>query len=377
MLDKIYKLQDTLDIYVSDLDSGKILITFHRMTTRERIEIISTKEVASFLAHFNGKDNVNQILNTLGEFSKESAIKLIKFLLEEHFIYEVTKKEDNPRFSRQIAYFNDMVLNHSGEKSQHLLKTKKIVILGCGAVTANIAETLVRAGVEQFILVDFKRVKKSNIIRDTYIRYSDIGKYKVDVLANYLKRINRNINITLFYDILKPETDLNTWISDDVSLVVNGCDEPYIGHTSLKIGRFLQSKNIPMYVMGGFDAHLMSSGELIFPPKTPCIDCCQKTFSNSLRDWKPTYITSEKPLALVKGKSKEMAQEQLFNIGGAGGLSIMSSFSANLSCIRLIQFLIGDKMLDYKTIRYEFLLNSGEITSFEMFKQPTCEVCGG
>ena len=97
-----------------------------------------------------------------------------------------------------------------------------------------------------------------------------------------------------------PQTDLNNWITDDVDLVINGCDEPYIGHTSLKIGRFLQKKNIPMYVMGGFDAHLMSSGELVFSPYTPCIDCCQQTFQKALTNWKPTYTEVEKPEILIK-----------------------------------------------------------------------------
>lgn len=59
----------------------------------------------------------------------------------------------------------------------------------------------------------------------------------------------------------------------------------------------------------------------------------------------------------------------LFDIGGSGGLSIMSLFSANLSCLRIIQFLTGDQEFDYKTERYEYLIDRGEMTAFEMVKQ--------
>lgn len=54
MLNKKFKLQDTLDIYLSDLEDGKVLITFSRMTTRERKEIITHRSVAEFLAGLNG-----------------------------------------------------------------------------------------------------------------------------------------------------------------------------------------------------------------------------------------------------------------------------------------------------------------------------------
>lgn len=378
MLNKKFKLQDTLDIYLSDLEDGKVLITFSRMTTRERKEIITHRSVAEFLAGLNGKQTANEILENLGEFSDEQAIKLLEFLQSQHFIYESQDLVVNPRYSRQIAYFDDMILNHSGIESQALLQDKHIIIIGCGAVTGAMAEILVRAGVQKITLIDSKKVRNSDLIRHLFCRYKDIGQYKVDVLADYLKRINKNIVIKLFYDFLQPKTDLSQWISDDADLVINGCDEPYLGHTSLKIGRFVQTKYIPMYVMGGFDAHLMSSGELVYPPKTPCIDCCQRTFQTALTDWKPTYTNTKKPEILIESKSNTFNDERLFDIGGSGGLSIISLFSANLSCLRIIQFLTGDQEFDYKTERYEYLIDRGEMTAFEMVKQNNlCRVCNG
>lgn len=378
MLNKKFKLQDTLDIYLSDYKDERVLITFSRMTTRERKEIITHRAVAEFLASLNGEQPAKEILNTLGDFSEEQAVKLLEFLQSQHFIYENQNVVVDPRFSRQIAYFDDMVLNHTGVESQTLLQNRHIVIIGCGAVTGAMAEILVRAGVQKITLVDSKKVRASDLVRHLFCRYKDIGQYKIDVLDKYLKRINKNIETNLFYEFLKPQTNLSKWISDDIDLVINGCDEPYIGHTSLKIGRFLQTKNIPMYVMGGFDAHLMSSGELIYPPKTPCIDCCQQTFQTALSNWKPTYTNTKKPDKLVDFISNEINNEHLFDIGGAGGLSIMSLFSANLSCLRIIQFLIGDQDFDYETERYEYLINKGEMTAFEMVKQNNfCRVCNG
>ncbi|MBE0471785.1 MAG: ThiF family adenylyltransferase [Methyloprofundus sp.] len=378
MIDKKLKLQDTLDIYISEQKDGKVIITFSRMTTRERKEIVTQPFVAKFLASLDGERTAGEILKGLGDFSKEQASILLNFLKDEHFIYEAHEAPEDPRYLRQIAYFEDMILSHSGMESQRLLQQKHIAIIGCGAVTGAMVEILARAGVEKFTLVDAKKVRYSDLVRHLFCRLDDIGKYKIDILSDYLKRINNRIKTALFYDELNPNTDLNKYIGTDVDLVINGCDEPYLGHTSLKIGRFLQTKNIALYVMGGFDAHLMSSGELIIPPKTPCIDCCQQTFQKALTDWKPTYTQVEKPEQLVEYNNHNYTINKMnhFDIGGSGGLSVMSLFSANLSCMRIIQFLAGDDRLDYKTERYEYLINKGIMTSFEMVKQRAfCKVC--
>ena len=377
MLNKKYKLQDTLDVYISEINHERILITFHRMTTRERKEIITQKVVAEFLALLNGKETAHEILNKLGNFKEEDATNLLTFLQKEHFACEAMNILTNDRYSRQIAYFDDMVMNHSGIESQSLLQNRHVAIIGCGAVTGAIAETLARAGVERFTLVDSKKVKDSDLIRHLFCRLSDIGRNKVDVLSDYLKRINKKIETTTFNEMLIPQTDLDKWISNNIDLVINGCDEPYIGHTSLKLGRYLNKKKIPMYVMGGFDAHLMSSGELVFPPKTPCIDCCQQTFQKALTNWKPTYTDIDDPEKLINSDfvNKDLIRE-ISNIGGSGGLSSMSLFSANLSCLRIIQFLVGDKNFDFKTERYEYLLEQGIFTKFEMLKQKNkCPIC--
>lgn len=376
MLNKKFKLQDTLDVYLSELEDEKVLITFNRMTTRERKEIIAHQIIAKILASLDGERTVEDILNSFGKFNESAAIKFLNFLVSEHFVYEACEKKFNgSRYSRQIAYFDDMVFNHSGLVSQQLLKQKHIVIIGCGAVTGAMAEILVRAGVEKLTLVDYQKVRQSDLLRHIFCREENIGEYKIDVLYQYLKRINSRVEISLFYDMLRPQTDLNQWIADDISLVINGCDEPYIGHTSLKIGRFVQKKNIPMYVMGGFDAHLMSSGELVFPPRTPCIDCCQQTFQKALTDWKPIYKDISVSDSFI-GTDISVENRVVADIGGAGGISVMSSFSANLSCLRIIHFLIEDNNFDYTAERHEYLVNKGEMTAFQMRKQEGfCRIC--
>lgn len=68
----------------------------------------------------------------------------------------------------------------------------KVHIIGCGAVGSTIAEMLARCGVTEFVLYDHDTVEPHNIANQKF-RDKDIGKKKVDALAEILAEINPEI----------------------------------------------------------------------------------------------------------------------------------------------------------------------------------------
>lgn len=369
MLETIFKIKESVDVFVAETESpDKILLIFHKMTTRGKIEVVAGKPVAEFLALIDGIKSAKNIFDQIGNFNEKEALKLIEFLAKKRLIIDTKDNHiKDIRYARQITYFDDLIDARSGSKTQELLKSKHVTIFGCGAVGGGIAEILIRAGISKITLVDYKKTSEGNLQKDSYSRIIDIGTPKVNSLSRFLKSINHEIEISLFDEILLPQTDLSNLISKNTNLVINTCDEPYIGHTSLKIGRYLSGLGIPLYIAGGFDAHLMSSGELIYPPFTTCIDCAQKTFSIALGDWKPTYSLVE--------ILEPMNSTEKYISGGPAGIVGMSSFSANLASLRILEFLAEDKNIDFSTVRYEYLINSGIMTTFEMKKQENCHAC--
>lgn len=372
----VFKIKDTVDVYVSENnDNDTVLINFHVMTTRDRIEIKTNKSVSMFLAMLDGSNSIDKIMLKMGIKDQSIANDLINFLLNHRLIFDVSSEvnHSNSRFIRQTTFWDDFVLDRSGNESQVVLENKKVVLLGCGATGSKILEILVRAGVNKIIIVDYKNLLENNRGSHNYYSKQNVNTPKVAAFQSYLLRINKNLTINSFHDKLLPHTDISKWIPDDTNLIINTLDEPYIGHTSLKIGRYAQNKKIPFYVGGGFDAHLMSSGELVNPPHTPCIDCIQNTFSNALVDWKPIYSSVEKPTN--KSEHSKSTERKNYVIGGAGGLSAMSSYSANLSALKLLNFLLDDSAFNYENARLEYLPNSGEITRFKFENQLECEIC--
>lgn len=66
---------------------------------------------------------------------------------------------------------------------------ERIHIIGCGAIGSTIAENLIRIGLTKLSLYDFDFVESHNIANQIY-RDIDIGKLKVDALADILYEIN-------------------------------------------------------------------------------------------------------------------------------------------------------------------------------------------
>lgn len=68
----------------------------------------------------------------------------------------------------------------------------RVHIIGCGAVGSTIAENLARFGITKMTLWDFDTVEAHNVANQMF-RATDIGKLKVDALAEMLAEINPDI----------------------------------------------------------------------------------------------------------------------------------------------------------------------------------------
>ncbi|GAB7195692.1 hypothetical protein [Dickeya oryzae] len=56
MYNEVYKVKDTVDVFISENEQNStVILNFHIMTTRDRIEIKTNKHVARFIASFDGE----------------------------------------------------------------------------------------------------------------------------------------------------------------------------------------------------------------------------------------------------------------------------------------------------------------------------------
>src|SRR5690606_30760826 len=82
-----------------------------------------------------------------------------------------------------------------GEDSLEKLKNAKVAVVGLGGVGGVSAITLARCGVGTLVIQDFDVVQPSNINRQIIANYETIGRPKVDLVEEEIRKINPDCKI--------------------------------------------------------------------------------------------------------------------------------------------------------------------------------------
>lgn len=85
-----------------------------------------------------------------------------------------------------------MDLSKSYEFFKPEMLKERVHIIGCGSVGSSIAELLARFGITKITLYDFDTVEPHNIANQIFTG-EDVGKLKVDAVAELLRKINPEI----------------------------------------------------------------------------------------------------------------------------------------------------------------------------------------
>lgn len=107
--------------------------------------------------------------------------------------------EDSYRLHRRFDRIGRLV----GDEKMARLLHSKVMVIGLGGVGSMAAEALSRSGIGQLWLVDFDKVCITNSNRQLQAMQGTIGKFKADILAERLQKINPQAQVEamrLFYN---------------------------------------------------------------------------------------------------------------------------------------------------------------------------------
>lgn len=114
-------------------------------------------------------------------------------------------RTDEERSHITLNFFNmvtRLFSRNTGLLESSVMNSKSALIVGCGSVGSFISLELARAGVGSFILVDSDTLEIHNICRHQ-LGFRDLGRYKVDAVADAIRNINPSAKITKFKGILQ------------------------------------------------------------------------------------------------------------------------------------------------------------------------------
>lgn len=163
-----------------------------------------------------------------------------------------------------------------GKDNIQKLANSKIIVYGIGGVGSFVVEGLVRAGIENIILVDNDVIASSNLNRQIHATISNIGKLKVECMKERILSINPKVRVEIYIpqDI---ENGEETLIDNTIDYVVDAVDTIT---TKLKLIQKAKEKQVPII-------SCMGTGNKLDPTKFEIADI---------------YKTSVCPLAKVMRK---------------------------------------------------------------------------
>jgi len=171
-------------------------------------------------------------------------------------------KKTIERFSRQI------ILKDIGILGQKKILSSKVLIIGAGGLGSPVAEFLSRAGIGSLGIVDNDMVSLSNLHRQSLYNTSDIGKFKVKIAKDKIKKINPNTKVTIYK--IRLGNDNFKKIINDYDYIVDGSDN---FKTKFLLNDFcLQFKKVLVTgAINKFDGHMFTFN--FKNKKIPCLRC--------------------------------------------------------------------------------------------------------
>lgn len=264
--------------------------------------------------------------------------------------------EPDPRADRQIRAW--------GKAGQAAITAARVGVVGCGGTGSHVVQQLAHLGVAQLVLIDDDHVETSNLSRLVGITDADVGRLKVDGLADGARRINSNCAVsTIAASVL--DTDPKQLSGLDLIFC---CTD---GHGSRSLlSELCQQYLLPIIDMG---VEVVSSpgrtqaggGVRILRPGKGCLLCAGTLDPALVRE---EYLSEQERLRDNKrGYLRGVAE-------AAPSVIALNGVVASLAVLEACQMLAGM----YSSGRERLLLRGEErrLTTASVIRSPDCHVCG-
>ena len=172
-----------------------------------------------------------------------------------------------------------------GKEGIEKLHKSKVAVFGIGGVGSFVIEGLVRAGIENFVLIDDDKVCLTNLNRQLIATRKTVGRLKVEVAKERILDINPNVNVETYQEFFMPNTE--GILDETIDYIVDCVDT-----VTAKIELVVRAKKLNIPIIS-----CMGTGNKLDPTKFEVTDI---------------YKTSIGPLAKVM--RKELRQRNIDNL---------------------------------------------------------------
>ena len=196
-----------------------------------------------------------------------------------------------------------------GKDAVEKLHKAKVAIFGIGGVGSFVVEGLVRAGVENFVLIDNDKVSLTNLNRQIIATTKTIGQYKVDVEKQRILEINPKAKVEIYQEFFMP--DSKEILDKTVDYVIDCVDT-----VTAKIELVIRANKLNIPIISS-----MGTGNKLDPTKFEITDIYKTSIcplakvmrkelkARGIKSLKVIY-SKEEPITLENDCKKEIIDEE-------------------------------------------------------------------
>lgn len=242
--------------------------------------------------------------------------------------------EDTQRYSRQI------MLDEIGFIGMEKLRSAKICVVGTGGIGNPVVTQLTAMGIGKLKIVDRDVIEISNLHRQHLYNQGDLGKVKVEVAAERLKRINPHVEIEAVPVSITKYTAES--VVKGMDLVIDALDSVDARYA---LNDACIKNNIP-FIYGGA-LGMLGSVCTILPNKSACLRCMF-----------PALTEDDMPTCSTEGVHPSI----LYLVAGT-------------QVSEAVRVILGQKPKLIDRLLY-IDLNELSFDKIQMFRQEQCPSCG-
>lgn len=254
-------------------------------------------EFKNFLKNASAQELVKMIKN-IGAEEKISSIgihNLAVFLPDSNMKWHFFKINVEANGSVGISYYiskvisQELYLRIKDIFSNKFLQTKRITIIGLGAIGSEVAVSLAKNGIGNFHIIDNDTFEVGNSIRHAADLFY-IGETKTEVVKQLINRVNPNITVnTHAIDVLHDNGNLEQSLNNsDLCLILTGEDSVDYMINDIYTTQY----NIP-FVFAGVSIGGLTGGIEIVRSDSACLRCIGLRNLNTLPEPKEKVLLGE------------------------------------------------------------------------------------
>ena len=156
-------------------------------------------------------------------------------------------KDTDVKWCRVLEDRNEIVTRRDHNSVLSILIDRTVSVWGCGALGANVAFYLARAGVKKLILRDNGIVTPGILVRQPFTD-KDVGSFKVEVLKRRLERIRPDIEVEIYSTNILKDALNDEELFNYQDLIID-CTASRRVHTKLEYVRQSHRRSVPIISM--------------------------------------------------------------------------------------------------------------------------------